>query len=192
MKKKFSTIKNIILLIASAVTLVAVTFAWYSVADQSVVSSFDSNVAGSTLAVKYYKSSNGSDFTETKEDFNMVNMYAGSESYYRMDVTTFKNSPIKLVMSFDNLSASNALANYVYFDYRVVCKGTGAVVAQGSNQKMADFAARNVFAANVYTYQNQGYNEFSVYYTVRVVGGQGSLPQGTVQLGEVKLLGQQA
>ena len=56
MKNNFSTIKNLILLIASALTLVAVTFAWYAVSNQGSLSIFTGKVDGSTLSVTYCES----------------------------------------------------------------------------------------------------------------------------------------
>ena len=44
MKKDFKTIKNLILLIASALTLVAVTFAWYSISKNVGGFTIDSNL----------------------------------------------------------------------------------------------------------------------------------------------------
>ena len=121
MKNNFSTIKNLILLIASALTLVAVTFAWYAVSNQGSLSIFTGKVDGSTLSVTYCESSdNGATYNALTGDLEMNNMVEGQKKMYRIDVKTFPDVPVKLVMSFDYLVSTNDLLPYVYFDYKIV------------------------------------------------------------------------
>ena len=115
MKKDFSTVKNIILLIASALTLVAVTFAWYAVNERGALSILSNKVNGSTLSVVYNESDDGVTYKTLTSDLNMDNMYEGKTKYYRIDVKTFPDVPIKIIMSFDGLSASNTMLSYVSF-----------------------------------------------------------------------------
>lgn len=190
MKRDFKTIKNIILLIASALTLVAVTFSWFSMSKKVGNFTIDQSVSGATLSVQYYKSDDGSSYTKLDGDISMDNMYEGKTAYYRMDVKTFKKLPIKLVMSFEGLTSSNTTARYVYFDYKVVCNSTSETISEGSGLKMSDYVSTNVFVADVSALQKNDYTDFSVYYNVYVVTG-GEDISGTASLGEVKLTGQQ-
>ena len=190
MEKKFGTIKNIILLIASALTLVAVSFAWFSLSRKNEINSVDANVKGSTIAVKYYESkNNGSTYSLLSGDLNMSNMSESSKRYYKMDVTTF-STPIKLIMSFDNLSSSNTLAKYVYFDYKLVCNDNGQTHAKQTGLKMSDYTSTSVFSQDLATLQANGRRNYSVYYDVYLVSGSNPV-SGSGSLGEVKLLGQQ-
>lgn len=190
MKKDFRTIKNIILLIASALTLVAVTFSWFSLSKRVGNFTLDSNVSGSTIAVKYYESADGRNYTQLDGDLTMDNMFEGQTAHYRMDVKTFDDALVKLVMSFEGLSSSNSKAKYVYFDYKVVCKDTGDVIASGTKYNMADYASSNVFAADLSSYQRSSHKDFYVYYDVYVISN-GADISGSASLGEVKLTGQQ-
>lgn len=191
MKKDFKTIKNIILLIASALTLVAVTFSWFSLSKRAGNFTIASNVSGTTISVKYNESTDGTTYKELNGNLSMKNMYEGKTSHYRMDVRTFDDAPVKIIMSFDGLSASNITANYVYFDYKVVCKATGEVLGSGTELNMGDYTSTNVFAIDVSSYQKNGKNEFYVYYDVYVRAESGKIESGSTSLGEVKLLGQQ-
>lgn len=190
MKKDFKTIKNIILLIASALTLVAVTFSWFSLSKKVGNFTIDKSVSGTTLSVQYYESEDGSSYTKLNGDISMSNMYEGKTAYYRMDVKTFENIPIKLVMNFDGLTSSNVTAGYVYFDYKVVNVATGTVLDEGDRLKMSDYTSSNIFAVDVSAQQADGYNQFSVYYNV-YVEADGEDISGSANLGEVKLTGQQ-
>ena len=190
MKKDFSTVKNIILLIASALTLVAVTFAWYAVNERGALSILSNKVNGSTLSVVYNESDDGVTYKTLTSDLNMDNMYEGKTKYYRIDVKTFPDVPIKIIMSFDGLSASNTMLSYVYFDYKVVCNGNGEILANETGLKMSNYISNNVFAVDVSSLQVGGNNDYSVFYNVYVVTG-GESVSGTASLGEVRLLGQQ-
>ena len=190
MKKDFSTVKNIILLIASALTLVAVTFAWYAVNERGVLSILSNKVSGSTLSVVYNESDDGVTYNTLTSDLNMDNMYEGKTKYYRIDVKTFPDVPIKIIMSFDGLSASNTMLSYVYFDYKVVCNGNGEILANETGLKMSNYISNNVFAVDVSSLQVGGNNDYSVFYNVYVITG-GESVSGTASLGEVRPLGQQ-
>ncbi len=191
MKKDFRTIKNIILLIASALTLVAVTFSWFSLSKVAGNFTLNPNVSGSTLSVKYYESKdNGVNYTKLDGDLAMDNMSQGQVAHYRMDVKTYKDALIKLVMSFDGLTNSNTTAKYVYFDYKVVCKATGDVIGNGEKCKMSDYTSSNVFACDLSAHQKNGYYDFYVYYDVYIISD-GTDISGSASLGEVKLTGQQ-
>lgn len=192
MKKDFRTIKNIILLIASALTLVAVTFAWYSLNKKVGNFVINSNVSGSTLAVSYYESAdNGNTYKKLNGDMSMSNMVEGKTAYYRMDVKTFNDKMIKIVMSFEGISSTNTAANFVYFDYKVVCKDTGEVLDSSTGLKMADYRSSSVFTVDVSQYQKNKHYDFEIYYNVYVMSDGGTVPSGSTSLGEVKLLGQQ-
>ncbi|MBQ8228300.1 MAG: hypothetical protein IJZ88_04730 [Clostridia bacterium] len=191
MKKNFSTVKNFILLIASALTLVAVTFAWYAVTNQGSLSMFTGKVNGSTLSVTYNESTDGGVTYQALEgDLEMENMVEGQKKMYRIDVKTFPDVPIKLAMSFEGLVSTNDLLPYVYFDYKIVCNTTGVELESQTGLKMAEYTVSNVFAYDISDSQAEGNNDYSVYYNVYVVTGD-EVVEGAAELGEVKLQGQQ-
>lgn len=190
MKKDFGKIKNIILLIASALTLVAVTFAWYTVGNESGVSVFSPKINSSTLSAAYYESDDGVSYNLLSGEIEMDNMYEGKTKYYRINVKTFEDVPIRLIMNFEGINASNALLSYVYFDYSVVCNGTGEELEKGTALKMSDYTSSNIFAQDISSLQLNGNNAYSVYYNVYVITN-GEDVSGTADLGEIKIQGQQ-
>lgn len=190
MKKDFKTIKNLILLIASALTLVAVTFAWYSISKNVGGFTIDSNVTGSTIAVSYFESvDDGATYKALNGDLNMNDMIDGKVAKYRMDIKTFNDIFVKIVMNFEGLSGSNAVTSHVYFDYSLEAEN-GDVISHGEGLKMSDYASSVVFAQDVSSYQKNGINDFKVYYNVYLVTNGESI-SGKVSLGEIKLAGQQ-
>ena len=193
MKKDFRTFKNFILLIASALSLVAVTFAWFSLSKNVGNFVIESNVSGSTIAVSYFESKDkGNNYTKLVSDLSMENMQEGEKAYYKMNVKTFSDKLIKIVMSFEGLSGNNTTAQHVYFDYKIVCDDTGSVVDEHTGLKMSDYASTNVFAADVSALQRAGHYNFTIYYDVYVHSDGAFTPSSdTVSLGEVKLTGQQ-
>lgn len=191
MKNNFSTVKNLILLIASALTLVAVTFAWYAVSNQGSLSVFTGQVDGSTLSVTYYESADsGATYEVLEGDLEMTNMVEGQKKMYKIDVKTFPDVPIKLVMSFENLVSTNDLLPYVYFDYEIVCNSTDTVLESQAGLKMSEYTVSNVFAYDVSDLQNEGNNDYSIYYDVYVITGDDTV-SGSAELGDVKIQGQQ-
>ncbi len=191
MKNNFSVVKNLILLIASALTLVAVTFAWYAVTNQGDLAMFTGRVNGSTLSVDYYESTdNGATYEILNGDLEMNNMVEGQKKMYRIDVKTFPDVPIRLVMSFENLVSTNDLLPYIYFDYKIVCNTTGVELESKTGMKMSEYTVSNVFAYDISDSQLEGNNDYRVYYDVYVITG-GDSVEGSAELGEVKLQGQQ-
>ncbi len=191
MKKEMGTIKNFILLIASALTLVAVTFAWLSISSMNHLKEIDTNIKGSTIAVTFFESQNqGASYTPLTGNLEMNNMAEGVKRYYRMDVKTY-DAPIRLIMSFDQLKATNTVARYVYFDYRVVCSDTGEVLSTQTGRRLSDYTSATVFSQDLSALQGSGKKNYSVYYDVYVVPGSENISGTTADLGEVKLLGQQ-
>ncbi len=190
MKINFKPVKNIILLIASALTLVAVTFAWYSLSKNVGNFQLDSDVSGSTLSVNYFVSSDGGkNYSKLIGDISMNNVAEGQVEYYRMDVKTFKDKPVKLIMSFEGLTSNN-ISSHVYFDYTLKRKDTGVVLSEAQKLKMSDYVSNNVFAFDVSSFQSSGVNEYVIDYNVYVVSDGESI-SGSSSLGEVKITGQQ-
>lgn len=191
MKNNFSAIKNLILLVASALTLVAVTFAWYAVTNEGALSVLTGKVNGSTLSVTYSESTDGgATYKSLEGDLEMNNMVEGQKKMYKIDVKTFPDVPIRLVMSFENLVSTNDLLPYVYFDYKIVRNSTGDELQSVAGLRMSEYTVSNVFAYDLSDYQQAGDNDFSVYYDVYVITGSETV-SGAAELGEVKLQGQQ-
>jgi hypothetical protein len=141
--------------------------------------------------VVYNESTNGgAEYKELSGDIEMNNMVEGQKKMYRIDVKTFPDIPIKLVMSFEDLVATNDLLPYIYFDYKIVCNSTSTELESKTGLRMSEYTVSNVFAFDISSFQLDGNNDYSIYYDVYVITG-GESVVGSADLGYVKLQGQQ-
>lgn len=105
-KKKFQFYKNIILVVASALTLVAVTFAWFSTSHNNGVPGIQSLVGNELISVNFFESKdNGSTYAKMNGDIDLENVEPGQYAKYKMEVATYTKDPIALSFAIDNLPA---------------------------------------------------------------------------------------
>lgn len=106
MKKEFAFIKNLILAVASALTLIAVSFAWFSNPSENFVPSIKGEVVSPTYAsVAYYAADNNGNYSRLTGDIELKNWSSGSFKKYRMILTTATDEKLKLSMSISDLPA---------------------------------------------------------------------------------------
>ncbi len=102
MKSKFQFYKNIILVVASALTLVAVTFAWFNTYSNNGVSRISRNISGELINVDFYEK-RGTAFDRMNGDISL-DFVSGDSSEYKMVITTFTKDGLKLAFSIDDLA----------------------------------------------------------------------------------------
>ena len=106
MKKKFAFIKNLILAVASALTLIAVSFAWFSNPSQNLVPSITGEVTSPTYAsVTYYVAGTNGTYSRLNGDIELTNWTSGSYKKYKMILTTATDEKLKLSMVINDLPA---------------------------------------------------------------------------------------
>lgn len=106
MKEKFAFYKNLILAVASALTLIAVSFAWFSDTNVNMVPSISGEVVNPTYAnVVYYIQGDDGNYTRHFGDFNLENWTAGEFQKYRLVMTTATDEALRFGMSIQNLPA---------------------------------------------------------------------------------------
>ncbi len=106
MKKKFAFIKNLILAVASALTLIAVSFAWFSNPSQNLVPSITGEVTSPTYAsVAYYVAGTNGTYSRLNGDIELTNWTSGSYKKYKMILTTATDEKLKLSMVINDLPA---------------------------------------------------------------------------------------
>ncbi|MBR5262709.1 MAG: hypothetical protein IKV49_02690 [Clostridia bacterium] len=96
MKNKFQFYKNIILLVASALTLVAVTFAWFNVTYDNEVSLIETSIGGDILDVDFYIADAEDNYSPLEGDIVLSDFVAGSYNKYMMVVSTKTADPLKM------------------------------------------------------------------------------------------------
>ncbi len=104
MKKEFAFIKNLILAVASALTLIAVSFAWFSNSSENFVPSIKGEVVSPTYAsVAYYEADNNGNYSRLTGNIELKNWSSGSFKKYKMILTTATDEKLKLSMSINDL-----------------------------------------------------------------------------------------
>ncbi len=105
MKKNFQFYKNIILLVASALTLVAVTFAWFSVSYVNQASQIGASVLGdgALIDVNFYKQDENNEYLPLQDDIKLENFAAGSYNRYQILITTKTADKLQVKFSIEDL-----------------------------------------------------------------------------------------
>lgn len=107
MKKEFAFIKNLILAVASALTLIAVSFAWFSNSSENFVPSIKGEVVSPTYAsVAYYEADNNGNYSRLTGNIELKNWSSGSFKKYKMILTTATDENLKLSMSINELPSN--------------------------------------------------------------------------------------
>lgn len=107
MKKEFAFIKNLILAVASALTLIAVSFAWFSNSSENFVPSIKGEVVSPTYAsVAYYEADNKGNYSRLTGNIELKNWSSGSFKKYKMILTTATDEKLKLSMSINELPSN--------------------------------------------------------------------------------------
>ena len=107
MKKEFAFIKNLILAVASALTLIAVSFAWFSNSSENFVPSIKGEVVSPTYAsVSYYEADNNGNYSRLTGNIELKNWSSGSFKKYKMILTTATDEKLKLSMSINELPSN--------------------------------------------------------------------------------------
>ena len=107
MKKEFAFIKNLILAVASALTLIAVSFAWFSNSSENFVPSIKGEVVSPTYAsVAYYEADNNGNYSRLTGNIELKHWSSGSFKKYKMILTTATDEKLKLSMSINELPSN--------------------------------------------------------------------------------------
>ena len=107
MKKEFAFIKNLILAVASALTLIAVSFAWFSNSSENFVPSIKGEVVSPTYAsVAYYEADNNGNYSRLTGNIELKNWSSGSFKKYKRILTTATDEKLKLSMSINELPSN--------------------------------------------------------------------------------------
>ena len=99
--------KNLILAVASALTLIAVSFAWFSNSSENFVPSIKGEVVSPTYAsVAYYEADNNGNYSRLTGNIELKNWSSGSFKKYKMILTTATDEKLKLSMSINELPSN--------------------------------------------------------------------------------------
>ena len=96
MKKYSSLIKNLIMVVASALTLVAVSFAWFTSSFSTNLEQYKVAVGGDTVKVDYYQMDDDDAYQPLPGDIELNDFVPGKYNKYKFDITTKTSDKLNL------------------------------------------------------------------------------------------------
>ena len=119
MKSKFQFIKNIILVVASALTLVAVTFAWFTSNFTTNIDQYEGAISGDAVIVDFYEQVGENKYLPLSGDIELKDIIPGKYNSYKMLVTTKTADKLKLSFAIEGLPEDMPaeLKQYVCISY---------------------------------------------------------------------------
>lgn len=208
MKSKFQFYKNIILVVASALTLVAVTFAWFSSPATNDVSSIDGRVGTDLINVYFYESDGKGGYKPLTGDIDLGGMVSGEYKQYKFIIRTNSKDAMKLNFSIDGLDeVSQEFKEAVSIKHTLkTAKRTeknGTVTYTDGTQIDSSVGINGyvslsslgdtglICSPNLEQYQTEKGNYFVMYYEIGLSESAGASVQGKASsLGTVKLSAQ--
>lgn len=199
MSKKFGFYKTIVLALASAVTLIAVSFAWFSTSNKMEIGAFSEYTLGdNVINVAFFKDSGGT-YVPTTDDFDVEFNPAGGASNYKIVVKKSGSGTINLnfsILELDTISAD--LKNNVYIDYSLVPlknNGNGSYTEQTPiltsydspvDNKLLKEMNESIFSASL---NSSDIRDYAIYYTIGLKAGASIGAVNDASLGRISISG---
>ncbi len=119
MKKRSGFIKNIIMVVASALTLIAVSFAWFTSSFSTNLEQYKATIAGEAIKVDFYQADEQGEYQSLSGDIELKEFVPGSFNQYKFIVTTKTADKLKMKFSIDGLPEDmpQDLKDYVCIKY---------------------------------------------------------------------------
>ncbi len=207
--KKFQFYKNIILVVASALTLVAVTFAWFSTSNEAAFSPISAIVDGDPIRVAFYQADVENEYQTLTGDIELDEFVPGNFNKYKFEITTKTADKLKLGFRIENLPADmpQDLKDSVCIKYSIYScsKSTaadGAIVYTESAQiaassdyvSLSELIDGTIFSAlSLSNYQSSAADRFVIYYEIGLAEDSPSTISGLESsLGDIKISAQRA
>lgn len=204
MKKRFGFYKNLIFALASALTLIAVSFAWFSNPGENLVPSIEGTVSNPTYAsVMYYVADDEGIYSRLSGDMELKDWISGSFKKYKLIMTTSTDEPLKIGMSIKDLPSdmNSDLKNSVQIKYTVykglkktakdgtVSFTDGEMLFGSEYMRLSECVDGKIFdGRSVEAYQTSQNDIFIIYYEIGLAQDSPSTIQGmSSSLGKLKI-----
>lgn len=203
MKKRLGFYKNLILSVASALTLIAVSFAWFTNPSENMVPSIVGDVANPTYAsVLYFAQGDDGEYTRLSGDMELKDWTSGAFQKYKLVMTTSTDEPLKLGMSIKDLPSdmNSDLKNSVQVKYTVykgiktTSNGTvsftdGAMLFGSEYIRLSECTDGVIFdGRSLQSYQTGKNDVFLIYYELGLAADSPSTIEGlSSSLGTLKI-----
>lgn len=207
MLKKFQFYKNIILVVASALTLVAVTFAWFSTSYNNSLDYIQAEIGGDIVNVEFYQADENEDYLPLEGNIELTDFVPGSYNKYKMIVTTKTADPLNMnfgisglpedmnedlkasvcikysLMSATKQTAADGTVSYV--DGTLISESNGYV-------PLSELTDGAIFSGiSLENYQSTSADDFVIYYEIGLSEDSPSTIEGlSSSLGDVKISAQ--
>lgn len=209
MKRNVQLYKNIILVLASALTLIAVTFAWFTTSYDGGIAPINSAVGSSLINVRFYEADDAGKYQPLNGDIALTDCVAGTFKQYKMIVTTTTPSALKMNFGITELPSDmpNALKDAVCIKYTVkkTTKSTapdgtetytdGVTIQQSTGEiPLSELKNGSIFEAlPLQSYQSTSSDNFVIYYEIGLSENSQSAVEGMQSsLGNVRVSAQLA
>lgn len=207
MLKKFQFYKNIILVVASALTLVAVTFAWFSTSYENNLSAIQAEVGGDIVNVDFYQMDANGGYGELTGNIELKDFVPGNYNKYKMVVTTKTADPLSMNFGIvglpedmnADLKASVCIKYQLYSAAKqTAADGTvtyvdGTLVSESNGYvPLSELDNGAIFnAISLENYQSSSADSFVVYYEIGLSENSPSAIEGlSSSLGDIKISAQ--
>jgi hypothetical protein len=182
MKGKFQFIKNIILVVASALTLVAVTFAWFTSNFETKIDSYQQAISGETLKVDFYQADESEKYQPLSGDIELNDFVPGKFNKYKFEITTKTADKLKMSFAIEDLGADipqelkdNVGIKYSVYKLSKKVSANGNVAYINSTQitysngyvKLSDLEDGKIFSGlSLANHQTAAGDKFAIYYEI--------------------------
>lgn len=205
MKGKFQFYKNIILVVASALTLVAVTFAWFSDFSMNNVGTISNRVGTDLIYVDFNEMGSDGNYTTLSGDIDLSGIVSGEYKQYKFIIRTNTQDPMKLNFAIDGLQSeiNQQLKDAVNIKYtlmtanrtvknNVVTYTDGTVIDTSADyMSLSELSSDQVSSVSLKNYQTSDNNYFIMYYEIGLPADADNSVQGlSGSLGTVRLSAQ--
>lgn len=183
MKKRSGFIKNIIMVVASALTLVAVSFAWFTTNFKTNLDQYKAVISGDSLSVEFYEMDESNVYQPLPGDIELENFTPGEFNKYKFVITTKTADKLKMSFKIEGIPEDipEELADYVCIKYSAYSlkkrtSATGDVsyingvllASSGDNYvPLSELNDGTIFRAlSLANYQKTTGDKFAIYYEI--------------------------
>ena len=188
MKKRSGLIKNVIMVVASALTLVAVSFAWFTTNFSTNLNEYKASISGETLKVDFYQADENGKYQPLPGNIELTDFVPGEYNKYKFEVTTKTADKLKMSFSIDDLPADmpeelrkSVCIKYSVYTLRkqvsasgVVSYTNGTQIAQSKGYVPLTDIYNNdgkIFSAlSLANHQSTNADKFAIYYEIGLSG----------------------
>lgn len=181
MKRHSSLIKNLIMVVASALTLVAVSFAWFTDNFSTNLDRYKAVVGGDAIAIDYYQMDDEGVYQPLSGDIELKDFVPGAYNKYKFGLTTRTADKLKLKFEItgipedmpQELKESVQIKYSLYSQKKQTTNGTVAyvdsvLISQSENYVPLSDVTDGVLidSLTLENYQKTSADRFAIYYEI--------------------------